>query len=221
MIAAGVNAKAPISADASIGLDRMPEVIGFDQPVFHENWFPAKKAAATLAAAELAPPEGECIEVGCWEGRSTVLLANALYPRTLHVVDHFQGDPTDPASVLTAKAQERDVRATFISNMESLTRGNYVLHAMSWREFFETFTGRIGFIHIDAEHTYRQVRDNILAAIPHLVPGGVMCGDDYATKAVRRAVRRTLGDVSHTNATWWWQAPPRRTLRVRSALWWR
>src|SRR2546425_9597933 len=79
-----------------------------EKPVFHENWFPAKKAAATLAATELAPPEGDCIEVGCWEGRSTVLLANALYPRTLHVIDHFEGDLTDPGSMVTTKARERD-----------------------------------------------------------------------------------------------------------------
>ncbi len=177
------------------------------EPVFHENWFPRAKAEATLAAAKLAPPEGECIEVGCWEGRSTVLLANALHPRRLHVIDHFAGDPTDPDSVLTGKASQRDVRATFVSNMETLTRGNYDLHVMGWREFFESYTGLIGFIHIDGEHTYREVHDNILAAAPHLVPNGVMVGDDYSRKPVRRAVRETLGDVHHTNATWWWQAP--------------
>src|SRR2546425_11016999 len=52
-----------------------------EKPAFHENWFRAKKAAATLTATQLAPPAGDCIEVGSWEGRSTVLLANALYPR--------------------------------------------------------------------------------------------------------------------------------------------
>jgi hypothetical protein len=178
------------------------------KPVFHENWFPREKAEATLAAAELAPREGDCIEVGCWEGRSTVLLANALYPRTLHVIDHFEGDATRPDSHLTTTARERDVQAVFVNNMESLTRGNYVLHVMGWRDFFKTYTGRIGFIHIDGEHTYREVHDNVVVASPHMVPNGVMCGDDYGRRPVRRALRETLGEVSNRKATWWWQAPP-------------
>jgi hypothetical protein len=177
-------------------------------PVFHENWFPQEKAEATLAAAELAPADGDCIEVGCWEGRSTVLLANALYPRTLHVIDHFVGDLARPDSEVTTAARERDVQAVFVNNMETLTRGNYVLHVMGWRDFFKTYTGRIGFIHIDGEHTYREVHDNVVAASAHLVPGGVMCGDDYGRRPVRRALRETLGEVSNRKATWWWQAPP-------------
>ena len=69
-------------------------------------------------------------------------------------------------------AAQRDVFAEFNQNVTDFCRGNVEVHRMGWREYFAQDRGPIRFLHIDAEHTYREVFDNIEAALPLMVAGG-------------------------------------------------
>lgn len=169
---------------------------------FTEDWFGphSQQAVADLAWSTLSLP-GDVVEVGCWEGRSTIAIANAIAPATVHAVDTWQGSPGEISADLAAG---RDVYATFAANVAELTAGNVQPHRMGWREFFADRTDRIRFLHIDAEHTYVEVRDNILAALPLLVRGGVICGDDAHHPPVVKAVLETLGNARVTASLWHW-----------------
>ena len=147
---------------------------------------------------------GAVIEVGCWEGKSTIALANAVHPAIVHAVDTWQGSPGEISADLAA---ERDVYATFTTNIAEATAGNVEPHRMGWREFFADWAGPIRLIHIDATHSYDEVRDNIEAVRPFVVPGGVICGDDAHHPPIRRAVMDTLGNAFLTGAKlWYWEA---------------
>lgn len=175
---------------------------------FVEDWFCTESQIALAElAASTAHLDGAVVEVGCWEGRSTVALANAILPAEVLAVDTWQGSPGEISADLAA---ERDVFATFNANIAEATAGNVVPHRMGWREFFADWAGPIRFIHIDATHTYEEVRDNIEAVRPFMVSGGVICGDDVHHPPIQRAVMDTLGNAWLTATLWHWTVPDGR-----------
>jgi predicted O-methyltransferase YrrM len=170
---------------------------------FTEEWF---GVASQQHLAELAKsaPEGLIVEIGSWEGRSTVALANAVYPRVVHAVDTWAGSPGEVSARLAA---ERDVYATWQANVAELTAGNVIAHRMDWREYVHDLTTMelaVGFAFIDAEHTYREVYDNIAALRPLMAPGGIICGDDAHHPPVREAVLAHFPEAVQKATVWSW-----------------
>lgn len=173
---------------------------------FGEQWFglESQQALADLYD-KVRGLDGDVVEVGCWTGRSTIALANACHPDTLHAVDTWLGSPGEISAELAA---QRDVYAQFCRNVENHTAHNVTPHRMGWREYFATQNRPVKFAHIDAEHTFVEVRDNILALRPLMVPGGIICGDDAHHPPIQQAVMETLGPDGGLVATlWWWKAP--------------
>lgn len=171
-----------------------------------EEWFGQE---SQRALADLYEPvrglAGDVVEVGCWEGRSTVALANACWPDLVHAVDTWQGSPGEISATLAA---ERDVYAQFVANVEASTAGNVRPHRMDWRDYLAEIDRPVKFIHIDAEHTYQEVFDNITAVLPLMVSGGVVCGDDAHHPPIQQAVLETLGtDVRLVATLWHWTKP--------------
>lgn len=150
---------------------------------------------------------GDIIEFGCWEGRSLVHLANAAHPETVHAVDHWQGSLLNPIDVF---APDRDIRAIFDTNVAELTQGNVTVHEMSTIDFQAWYTGPgVKFLHIDADHDYELVADDIRWGLDKLVPGGIICGDDYSGTwpGVVQAVNELLPTVNLFNHMWFWRLP--------------
>jgi predicted O-methyltransferase YrrM len=170
---------------------------------FTEDWFgeASQQALARLARGTDGVP-GVVVEVGCWEGRSTIALANTVAPDWVYAIDTWQGSDGEISAELAA---ERDVFATFTENVREGTSGNVAPMKMDWRHWFDRNRQRIRFLHIDAEHSYREVHDNIVAALPWLSPGAIICGDDAHHPPVIQAVQDVLGPNFNMTATLWWQ----------------
>ena len=159
------------------------------EPQFTEDWYDGDQALFVGHLAQRAPADGAIVEIGCWEGRSTVVLAHAAAPRAVHCVDTWRGNEAEGAdhpSVTAAK--ERNIFGTFHSNINRLTAGNTEHYMMDWREWIEDQTDPIAFLHLDAAHDYASVADCLRAVLPLCVPGAILCGDDYYAEGVRRAV---------------------------------
>lgn len=169
---------------------------------FHENWFdtPSQEALAELAR-KTEGVNGLVVEVGSWEGRSTIALANAVYPTFVHAIDTWEGSPGEISAAL---AGERNVYEQWKTNIRECTRLNVLPHRMGWREWFAANRDPIRFLFIDAEHTYREVADNIDAAIPYLGAGAIICGDDIHHPPIIEAVIERFPEAQVT-ATLWWQ----------------
>lgn len=168
---------------------------------FDEDWFcqESQDALADLARQTDDVP-GAIVEVGCWQGRSTLALANAVAPEWVYAVDTWQGSAGEISSDLAA---ERDVFAEFLENIRELGQGNIAPMKMDWREWFSRNRQQIRFLHIDAEHSFDEVYDNIKAALPWMSPGSIICGDDATHPPVRDAVLRFFPDAQ-VKATLWW-----------------
>ena len=176
-------------------------------PGFTEDWF-CDLSRDTLAALtrEVAHIDGAIIEIGSWEGRSSCVLANAAHPRIVDCVDTWAGSPDEISSSLAA---ERDVHAQWLANIDAYTAGNVRAHRMGWRDYVPTITTPVALAFIDAEHSYQEVHDNIVALRPHMAPGGIMCGDDVSHPPVRQAVADILNPhrVWVKATLWIWRVP--------------
>jgi predicted O-methyltransferase YrrM len=182
---------------------------------FNDRWFTGQKRKVLAVALAAAPSAGAVIEIGCWEGQSSVWFANHVYPQTLHCFDWWQGarlEAGDQSDKTPWLAKERDVYAEFIGNMNRLTKRNYRVWKGDWRETLPRWPAGqpIRFAYIDATHTYVEVRDNIAALLPLLGPGGVLSGDDFHHfPDVGRAVNATLGSGVIAPRTghgaWYWR----------------
>lgn len=173
---------------------------------FHEEWFgQASQEVLAGLVHELGDVPGQIVEVGSWEGRSSVALARAAYPRVVHCVDTWEGSPGELSATLAAR---RDVYAQWTANVTQWTRGNVVAHRMGWRDWVGVNAGRpiaLGFI--DAEHTYGEVYDNVLAFARLLSPGGILCGDDAHHPPIRQALTALLPEWTTSATCWIWRAP--------------
>ena len=156
--------------------------------------------------------EGAVVEIGSWEGRSSVALANACYPDVLHCIDLWEGSVDGAAPKL--EDMVRGVEQKFARNAAALTPGNVRMVKGRSPEALSRIEGPIKFAHIDGGHKFEEVRDDILACKARLVPGGVLCGDDlmsaHAGRAdlnggVERAVNELLPGHERLNNFWIWQ----------------
>lgn len=171
-------------------------------PGFIEDWF-SPWSCDTLASLGRAVQyvEGDIVEIGAWEGRSTVVLANTVHPRKLHTIDTWAGSPDEISERLAAV---RDVHRQWRLNVDTYTQGNVVEHRYDWRQFQPDTTA---LLFIDAEHTYTEVHDTIVAWLPHMAPGGIICGDDAHHPPVQRAVMDTLHgrNITQQASLWIWR----------------
>jgi hypothetical protein len=188
--------------------------------VFIENWYSDGQAILLAELTkETALVLGELIEFGSWQGKSSIAIANACYPSPLHVVDHWLGNlDEDKNNISVISARERDVFTEFQQNIAEQTRGNVIVHKQDWREFISEWNGtKIRFCHIDASHDYISVKDNILAVLPFMTEGGILCGDDWESAhlgrtdlngGVQRAVMETLSEYQSEGNLWYYRIPP-------------
>ena len=93
--------------------------------------------------------------------------------------------------------------AQFQTNIDAYTDGNVIAHRIAWRDFVRAdWVAPVAFVFIDAEHTYREVRDTIAAFMPLMSPGGVICGDDAHHPPVRQAALEAFPDADHVATLW-------------------
>jgi hypothetical protein len=148
---------------------------------------------------------GEVVEVGVWQGLSTITLMNTCAPANVHAVDHWLGD-NNPEGIDRERAASRDNYQIFLDNVAEATMGNVIIHKMDWREFAHEFKEPIRFLHIDATHTAEEVSDNIRALLPLAVDGAIFAGDDFTSwPGVAEGVRRVFGADNFCAAgdLWW------------------
>ena len=173
------------------------------EPVFHEQWYLETELAMLEAATKFVKPLiGAVMEIGCWEGRSAVVIANACYPEVLLAVDTWAGSESEHPDHETVRiARVRDVFAAFRENMQRATSGNFECHCLEAIAFLKGWSAPIKFCHIDAAHDYDAARETIELLLARRTPGAVLFGDDYQSAnagredlrgSVERAVRETL-----------------------------
>ena len=190
--------------------------------MFNENWYPEEQIINLCSLANnIRNLEGNAIEIGCWEGKSTYNLANSIYPEVLICNDTWLGNVEEskctglkhPTEIIL---ETRNVQEIFKNNMNRLTRGNYLIVKKDCIEWLKSFNEPIKFCHIDASHEYQSVYQTIKLLLPRVVKGGILCGDDFLNAGlsrtdldggVEKAVRELLPDFQNVGNLWYWFKP--------------
>jgi Methyltransferase domain len=158
-------------------------------PRYDEQWM---GECQTARLAELAASTnhltGEVVEIGTWQGWSAIPIARAIMPASLHVVDHWQG-----GGAIGPELVARDNYGIFLANVAE-AGVNVCVHKQDWREWAAEWDLPIRFLHLDGNHETVEVADNIRFVLPHMVPGGVLAGDDWDWPTVEAGIREVLPD---------------------------
>jgi predicted O-methyltransferase YrrM len=151
-----------------------------------DGWLTVDEAIALFELAKSLPHEQPlAVEIGCWQGKSSVCLARGLAGKRagrLVCIDPFDASG-DPASLAEygerAKgvagplrgAFERNLRDAAVRDIVDVRPGLSHEHARGWRE-------PIDLLFLDGDHSYDAVRTDFTDWAPHVRPGGLLCLHD-------------------------------------------
>jgi hypothetical protein len=186
----------------------------------HEDWYSDFQLGELgKLVNQVRGLSGALVEIGCWEGKSTMRIAEMCAPQKLHAVDHWLGNVDEGENHASVVAlRERDVYGTFLENMSGYP--NVEPHRTSGEDFLSNWTGPMKFAHVDVGHTFEVTSAMIELLLPHMVLGGIICGDDYLTShigrfdlsgGVQRAVSELLPHHSVVGNFWYWHNQGVRT----------
>jgi SAM-dependent methyltransferase len=170
--------------------------------------------AANLRAGEVLKrlPLGEVVgvEVGVFRGyMSHALLENPNL--TLYMVDNWVGNEKF-AHIGHGKASQPENKRLAVANTAFATGRRFIFHGESV-EMAKEVPNDLDFVFIDADHSYKGVRDDIEAWKDKVKPGGLLSGHDYnnpndpcgpeVKRAVDEAARKYGWEVTiGRNTTW-------------------
>lgn len=117
-------------------------------------------------------------EIGSWKGHSTAYLAQIVQENKgmVYAIDTWQGSPGVWQHNIV---QTKDVFRLFETNMKALGFDCVLPLVMPSLSAATILKDKIfDLIFIDANHLYKQVKADILAFLPKLRRGGIICGHD-------------------------------------------
>lgn len=155
------------------------------------------------------------VELGSYMGKSTLFMADAIAKSgkkirfdAVDLWEHRPGFPTNTffPEVIKEHGSLRNAFLHFLassglSDFVNVCQGDIVEKASSYRD------GSLDFVFLDADHSYEGTRDQLLAYIPKIKPGGVLAGHDYENghPGVVQAVKEIFPEAVKRNSSFWWQ----------------
>lgn len=127
--------------------------------------------------------QGDVVEIGSWQGRSTTFLARAVKESkngNFFAIDHFGGN-IGKEEFYKVDGSMNQLKMNFEKNILKFGLSNTVnLLDMSNEEASDEFKDKtIRFLFIDGDHTEEGVKKDIELFFPRLVPGSIVVFDDY------------------------------------------
>jgi predicted O-methyltransferase YrrM len=145
--------------------------------------------------ADQAGKHSRIVEVGCWVGRSTRALADNTIG-LVYAVDTFEG--SEEHQKFLKDKPTGWILKRFLENLHGCSNVHPVIStSLEAADNLAINAQQFDMIFIDANHDYAHVREDILAWMPLLLPGGLLCGHDYGPNwpEVAKAVDELIPDV--------------------------
>lgn len=146
-------------------------------------------------AAELKAGE-RWVEIGTWKGRSFSSVALAVPDGcTVLAVDHWNGSIGEQ-NTFHADAEVACVEffKTYFAIKEMRSKTDLYFNAIGSLAAARIFPDRsLATVFLDGSHDYESVKADILAWLPKLRKGGLLCGHDATMPGVQRALYDTIG----------------------------
>jgi len=174
-----------------------------------DGWLSVDEAIALYELARALPDEAPVVvEVGSWQGKSSVCLARGLAGKTrprLCCIDPFDasGDAASAADYgVRAGAVGNDLRGAFEHNLREAGMLHLVeVHQGFSHEHAQRWRGPIDLLFLDGDHSYDAVAQDVADWAPKIRPGGFLVMHDVV-HAVHDGPRRVVAERVRTDPQW-------------------
>jgi predicted O-methyltransferase YrrM len=160
-----------------------------------DGWMTHGQGRALYEAAAACPPGGRIVEIGSFQGRSTIVLALAA-PDGVEIVaiDPHAGNDRGPQEIDGYREAATDDHAKFEANLTAAGVRDRVSHVRQFSErAHEMVDGEIDVLYIDGAHRYGPARSDIEEWGARVKPGGrLLIHDSFSSIGVTAAILREL-----------------------------
>lgn len=158
-----------------------------------------------LASAAISE-RGAAADVGVWKGQSAFIVGNICKYRNanLYAIDVF----TDENDLVGIGKGKGEVPISNGMNIFEQAKANLMflpvlfIKGSTLEGAKQIPNGVLDFCFIDADHSYETVKADILAYLPKMKKGGLLCGDDWENGGVAQAVKEVIGEVDVQHSIW-------------------
>ena len=160
-----------------------------------EGWMTEGQGRALHAAAASCPPGGRIVEIGSFQGRSTIVLALAAAPGVeIVAIDPHAGNDRGPQEFDGYEQAAADDHTRFEANLVSAGVRDRVTHLREFSDRAHALVeGGIDVLYIDGAHRYGPARADIRDWSARVTPGGtLMIHDSFSSIGVTLAILREL-----------------------------
>ncbi len=173
-----------------------------------DGWLTVDEAIALYELARSLPHEHPlAVEIGCWQGKSSVCLARGLAGKStprLCCIDPFDAsgdeasrDEYSERANLTGplrSAFEQNLRDAAVRDIVDVRPGLSHEHAIAWQE-------PIDLLFLDGDHSYEAVRSDFTDWTPKVRAGGFLCLHDVV-HPVHEGPRRIVDEFVRPDPQW-------------------
>ena len=160
-----------------------------------DGWLRPEQARRLWEAARRVGPSGHIVEIGSYQGRSTVVLARgAGHGVTVVAIDPHAGNDRGPNLWRGTSEQGEDDHRRFVENLSRAGVSDRVTHLRLRSEDALPHAPRqIDFLYVDGAHGYRHARADIREWSERVTPAGrMLIHDAYLSVGVTAAIGREL-----------------------------
>jgi len=160
-----------------------------------KGWLSFEESFLLYSSAKTISPDESVIEIGSYEGRSTVALGKALKKKNrdtaqfVYSIDPHTGDITE-----VQEGIEINTWNNFISNINNCDLQNVItpIRLASNAAVSHVVGVRAGLLFIDGWHSYEAVKEDIQNYLPLITPQGIVIFDDWREPEILKAILEAI-----------------------------
>ena len=160
-----------------------------------EGWMTRGQGEALYEAARGCPPGGRIVEIGSFQGRSTIVLASAAPEgATVFAIDPHAGNDRGPEQISGYADAAADDHAAFLANLAAAGVADRVTHMRMFSDAaLDELDGPVDVVYVDGAHRYAPARADIRDWGRRVGAGGtLLIHDSFSSVGVTLAILREL-----------------------------
>ncbi len=160
-----------------------------------QGWMTPGQASTLYDSAVNCPADSQIVEIGSFQGRSTIVLASAADPSVQVIaIDPHAGNDRGPQEIDGFAAEADDDHAIFTKNLADAGVTDRVRHLRMFSDDAHgEVTGQIGVLYVDGAHRYAPARADIASWGERVADGGtLLIHDSFSSIGVTLAILREL-----------------------------
>jgi len=160
-----------------------------------EGWLSPAQAEVLFGSAAALPDGATCVEIGSFQGRSTIMLARGLEGRgTVVAIDPHAGNDRGPREIEGMQPEAEADHERFNANLARAGVVDAVTHVrLPSQDALGAVEGEVDLLYVDGAHRFGPARADIERWGERVRPGGVMLvHDSFSSVGVTLALLRSV-----------------------------